>query len=106
MGADNAECVAASDVVVVAVPWDGHRDLVESLAKDLAGKVVVDCVNPLGFDERGSARPRRRGGQRRAAGRSSLLPDSTVVAAFHHLSAVTLLDDDVAGGGRRRAGAR
>ena len=36
------------------MPWDGHAALLESLAKDLAGKIVVDCVNPLGFDERGA----------------------------------------------------
>ena len=94
-GASNADCVRASDVVVVSVPWDGHAELVESLAKDLAGKVVVDCVNPLGFDERGShALPVEEGSA--AAQAQRLLPDATVVAAFHHLSAVTLLDDDVA----------
>jgi 8-hydroxy-5-deazaflavin:NADPH oxidoreductase len=94
-GADNAECARTSDVVVVSVPWDGHRDLVESLAKDLAGKVVVDCVNPLGFDERGAhALPVEEGSAAQQA--QGLLPDATVVAAFHHLSAVSLLDDDVA----------
>ena len=94
-GASNADCARVSDVVVVSVPWDGHRELVESLAKDLAGKVVVDCVNPLGFDERGShALPVEEGSA--AAQAQRLLPDATVVAAFHHLSAVILLDDDVA----------
>jgi 8-hydroxy-5-deazaflavin:NADPH oxidoreductase len=94
-GADNAECARAADVVVVAVPWDGHRELVESLAKDLAGKIVVDCVNPLGFDERGShALAVEEGSAAQQA--QQLLPDATVVAAFHHLSAVSLLDDDVA----------
>jgi NADPH-dependent F420 reductase len=94
-GADNAECARAADVVVVSVPWDGHRDLLESLAKELAGKVVVDCVNPLGFDERGPhALAVEEGSAAQQA--QSLLPDATVVAAFHHLSAVTLLDDDVA----------
>ena len=94
-GASNADCARLSDVVVVSVPWDGHAELVESLAKDLAGKVVVDCVNPLGFDERGAhALPVDEGSAAQQA--QSLLPDATVVAAFHHLSAVTLLDDDVA----------
>jgi len=52
-----------SDVVVVAVPYDGHDELVASLP--LAGKTVISCVNPLAFDKRG-ARPghRRRGGLR------------------------------------------
>jgi NADPH-dependent F420 reductase len=94
-GLSNADCARAADVVVVSVPWNGHRDLVESLAKDLAGKVVVDCVNPLGFDARGAhPLPVEEGSAAEQA--QQLLPDATVVAAFHHLSAVTLLDDDIA----------
>ena len=27
--------------------------LLRSLATELAGKIVVDCVNPLGFDKQG-----------------------------------------------------
>jgi len=93
-GTSNEECVAAADVVVVAVPWDGHRELLESLAKDLAGRIVVDCVNPLGFDQRGAfGLPVEEGSAAEQA--QHLLPDATVVAAFHHLSAVALLDDDV-----------
>jgi 8-hydroxy-5-deazaflavin:NADPH oxidoreductase len=93
-GATNEECVAAADVVVVAVPWDGHRELIEGLAKDLAGRIVVDCVNPLGFDKQGSfVLPVEEGSAAQQA--QQLLPDATVVAAFHHLSAVALLDDAV-----------
>jgi NADPH-dependent F420 reductase len=93
-GATNDECVAAADVVVVAVPWDGHRELLEGLAKELAGRIVVDCVNPLGFDERGPFVPAVEEGSA-AEQAQRLLPDATVVAAFHHLSAVALLDDAV-----------
>jgi NADPH-dependent F420 reductase len=94
-GATNEDCARSADIVVVAVPWDGHRELVESLAKDLAGKVVVDCVNPLGFDARGPHAVAVDEGSA-AEQAQELLPDATVVAAFHHLSAVTLLDDEVA----------
>ncbi|HEY1135500.1 MAG TPA: NAD(P)-binding domain-containing protein, partial [Nocardioides sp.] len=52
-GSDNAGASAAGDVVLVVVPWDGHKELLESLRTELAGKVVVDCVNPLGFDKQG-----------------------------------------------------
>jgi len=41
-GEDNEGAAAAGDVVVVAVPWDGHADLLKGLATHLAGKVVVD----------------------------------------------------------------
>jgi NADPH-dependent F420 reductase len=79
--------------VIVAVPWDGHRDQLESLAKELAGKVVVDCVNPLAFDKLGPYAQRVEEGSA-AEQAQFLLPDATVVAAFHHLSAVTLLDEE------------
>src|SRR3954471_16759373 len=45
-GADNAEAASSGDIVVVAVPWEGHGELLTGLAGALAGKVVVDCVNP------------------------------------------------------------
>ena len=93
-GADNATAAAQGDVVVVAVPWEGHRELLTGLASQLAGKVVVDCVNPLGFDKRGAfALPVEEGSAAEQA--AALLPDSTVVGAFHHVSAVLLDDPDV-----------
>jgi NADPH-dependent F420 reductase len=93
-GADNAAAAAAGDVVIVAVPWEGHRELLVSLAEPLAGKIVVDCVNPLGFDKSGAfALAVDEGSAAEQA--AAVLPDSTVVAAFHHVSAVLLLDEAV-----------
>ena len=93
-GAGNADAAAAGDVVVVAVPWDGHRELLEGLREPLAGKVVVDCVNPLGFDSSGAYALDVPEGSAAQQARE-VLPGSTVVAAFHHLSAVLLLDHSV-----------
>jgi NADPH-dependent F420 reductase len=93
-GEANAAAAAAGDVVVVAVPWDGHRDLLAGLADELAGKVVVDCVNPLGFDQQGAfALDVEEGSAAQQA--QALLPGSRVVAAFHHVSAVLLEDPEV-----------
>ena len=93
-GADNAGAAAAGDIVVVAVPWDGHAELLAELAPALAGKVVVDCVNPLGFDKQGAyALPVEEGSAAQQA--QALLPDSTVVGAFHNVSAVKLEDPEV-----------
>ncbi|POX40598.1 NADPH-dependent F420 reductase [Streptomyces sp. Ru73] len=94
-GADNAECARRADVVIVAVPWEGHAKTLESLRTELAGKLVVDCVNPLGFDKKGAyaLKPEEGSAAEQAA---ALLPDSRVTAAFHHLSAVLLQDPDVA----------
>lgn len=93
-GADNAECARRSDIVIVAVPWDGHAKTLESLRTELAGKLVVDCVNPLGFDKKGAyaLTPDEGSAAEQAA---ALLPDSRVTAAFHHLSAPLLQDPAV-----------
>jgi NADPH-dependent F420 reductase len=99
-GAANADACADADIVVLAVPWDGHDELVASLP--LAGKTVVSCVNPRAFDKRGAHGLVIDGGEGSAAERAqALAPDATVVGAFHNVSAVALwgdedyLDDDV-----------
>jgi NADPH-dependent F420 reductase len=93
-GADNEECARASDIVIIAVPYEGHRDLVASLAPVLVGKIVVDCVNPLGFDKQGAyALEVEEGSAAQQA--AALLPESTVVGAFHNVSAVVLLDESI-----------
>ena len=94
-GADNAGAAAAGDIVVVAVPWDGHAELLKEVAPALAGKVVVDCVNPLGFDKQGAFALHVEEGSA-AQQAQALLPDSTVVGAFHNVSAVKLEDPEVA----------
>ncbi|MGW2293621.1 NADPH-dependent F420 reductase [Streptomyces violaceorubidus] len=93
-GADNAETARRSDVVIVAVPWDGHGKTLEALREELSGKLVVDCVNPLGFDKKGAyaLKPEEGSAAEQAA---ALLPDSRVAAAFHHLSAVLLQDPEI-----------
>jgi len=93
-GMANADAAAAADVVIVAVPWDGHGDLLTSLAGALAGKVVIDCVNPLGFDQHG-AYPLAVAEGSAAQQAAAVLPDSMVVGAFHHVSSVLLLDPAV-----------
>ena len=94
-GADNATTARESDIVIVAVPWDGHAATLSALREELAGKIVVDCVNPLGFDKQGAyaLKPEEGSAAQQAA---ALLPDSRVTAAFHHLSAVLLQDESVA----------
>jgi NADPH-dependent F420 reductase len=93
-GADNAAAARQGDVVIVAVPWDGHRELLAGLAGELTGTIVVDCVNPIGFDKQGAhPLPVAEGSAAQQA--AGVLPRSRVVAAFHHVSAVLLLDPEV-----------
>jgi NADPH-dependent F420 reductase len=93
-GLANRDCAREADVVIAAVPWEGHGELLSGLAAELAGKIVVDCVNPLGFDHRGAyPLPVAEGSAAQQA--EALLPESRVVAAFHHVSAVLLLDPEI-----------
>ena len=94
-GASNEECARESDIVIIAVPWDGHEALLESLVEPLEGKIVVDCVNPLGFDKQGAFGLAVEDGSA-AQQAARILTGSRVVAAFHHISAVLLLDESVA----------
>jgi len=93
-GTDNATAAGQGDVVVVAVPWDGHAELLGDLAGQLAGKVVVDCVNPLGFDKQGPfALAVEEGSATQQA--AAILTESRVVGAFHNVSAILLEDPAV-----------
>jgi NADPH-dependent F420 reductase len=93
-GAMNADAAAQGDIVIVAVPWDGHRELLAELAPALEGKIVVDCVNPMGFDKQGAyALEVHEGSAAQQA--AAVLPNSRVVAAFHHVSAALLEDPSV-----------
>jgi NADPH-dependent F420 reductase len=94
-GADNASCAEQADIVIVAVPYDGHRALLTELEPQLRGKIVVDCVNPLGFDKQG-AYPIRVPDGSACEEAAAVLPDSIVVGAFHNVSAVVLLDESIA----------
>lgn len=88
----NADVVPDADLVLLSVPYEGQVDLLRDLTDALVGKLLVSCVNPLGFDEAGPhavAVPEGSAAEQAAAA----LPDTTVVAAFHHLSAPSLLED-------------
>ncbi len=93
-GADNGECARRCDVAVIAIPWSGHAEVLSDVRAQLAGKVVIDCVNPLGFDAKGAFVLHVEEGSA-CEQAQALLPDSRVVGAFHHVSAVTLTDPDV-----------
>ena len=80
-------------MVLLAVPYDGHAELVDPLP--LAGKTVSSCVNPLAFDKRGAHGRIIDGGEGSAAEEAQRLqPEATVVGAFHNVSAVLLWGED------------
>jgi NADPH-dependent F420 reductase len=96
-GASNAEAVQGADAVLLAIPYDGHDELVESLAEGgaLDGKIIISCVNPLAFDKRGAhGRVIDSGEGSAAESAQRIVPGATVVGAFHHVSAVTLWGEE------------
>jgi NADPH-dependent F420 reductase len=90
-GTDNATCAAESDVVLAAVPFESHAETLRGLVEPLRGKILVDCVNPIGFDKKGPyPLPVQEGSVAQQA--ELILPESRVTAAFHNVSAVLLAD--------------
>ena len=90
-GGLNEEAAERADAVVIAVPFEAQRAVLESVRERLRGKTVVDAAVALTrtggrFDlvhvEEGSA----------SLQAQALLPESSVVAAFQTISARDLLD--------------
>ncbi|HEU0131819.1 MAG TPA: NADPH-dependent F420 reductase [Mycobacteriales bacterium] len=85
-GGTNDEAATHGDIVVLAVPYDGHAATLQAVAPLLDGKIVVDCVNPMAFDKRGAVPVDVREGSA-AEQTASLVPGARVVSAFHDVSA-------------------
>jgi len=97
-GIDNASAVAAADVVVVAVPFEGHAPLLKQLKPSFKPKtVLIDATVPLAASVGGRATRTLGVWQGSAAQQAAeLVPEGVAVAAaFQNLSAV-LLDGEQA----------
>ena len=92
-GAANVKAAEAADLVLLVVPYDGHDALVAELAEQLDGKVVISCVNPLGFDKAGPF-GLDLGPTSAAEQAQAIVPGARLVGAFHHLSAVSLISEE------------
>ena len=83
------EAIAASDAILLAIPWDQTRAVLQASASDLDGKVVMDCINPLTSDLAGL----ELGFDTSAAEQiAQWFPQARVVKAFNTLSAATMAD--------------
>ncbi len=47
VGTTNQEAAQQADIVVVTVPYSGHREMLESVKDALSGKLVIDTTVPL-----------------------------------------------------------
>ena len=50
-GAENLHAAEEADIVILAVPYLSHREVLVNLKDALSGKVVVDVVVPLVFSK-------------------------------------------------------
>ena len=93
VGTTNLEAAQQADIVVVTVPYSGHRELLESVKGVLPGKLVMDTTVPL-------VPPKVSKVQMPAAGSAAqeakeILGENTeVVAAFQNISYEHLLTDE------------
>jgi 8-hydroxy-5-deazaflavin:NADPH oxidoreductase len=92
-GRANADAAAGAEVVFLVFPYAGQAEMLPGLAGAIGAKVVVDVINPLGWDDQGPYRlevPEGSAAEQAAA----LLPEARVVAAFHHAAPRLLADPD------------
>jgi len=93
VGTTNLEAAQQADIIVVTVPYSGHREILESVKDALKGKLVIDTTVPL-------VPPKVSKVQMPAAGSAAqeakeILGDNVeVVAAFQNVSYEHLLGDE------------
>lgn len=83
-GLPNAEAVEAAEVVFLCVPYEAHKETLESLAETIGGRILVDVVVPMVFDRDGPRAVTVDEGSAAQQARA-LAPRAKVVSAFHHL---------------------
>ena len=89
-GTTNREAVKQGEFVVIAVPYEGHEQMVQDLKGQLAGKIVIDTVVPL-KKVRPFVPP---AGSALQEAQSILGSEAPVVGALHNISAVDLGEVD------------
>ena len=88
------EAAARADIVMINVPWSVAEEVVLGLG-DLAGKIVIDPINPRIVDEDGYRNyPTYTSNAERI---QNLAPRAFVVKAFNTISSDTMIDPDVLG---------
>ena len=92
-GMDNESALAAADVVVLAVPYSGQERTLAGLQAEMAGKLLVTVVVPVG--EKAARVWRLPSGLSAAEEAARQLGEGArVVAAFQNISAHHLADPD------------
>ena len=77
------EAAQAGDIVVLSVHWGAAQAAVDSIKAGLAGKILVDCTNPVGANL---------GGSSAAEQIQAWAPESTVVKSFNQIGSNIMAD--------------
>lgn len=88
IGTTNQEAVRDADFVVIAVPYEGHAQMVQDLKGQVAAKIIIDTVVPL---NKGKPFVPPAGSALQEA-QQILSNEAPVVGALHNISAVDLGD--------------
>jgi 8-hydroxy-5-deazaflavin:NADPH oxidoreductase len=89
-GMTNQEAVKGADYVVIAVPYEGHAQMVQDVKGQVTGKVIIDTVVPL---NKGKPFVPPAGSALQEA-QQILADEPPVIGALHNISAVDLGDVD------------
>jgi NADPH-dependent F420 reductase len=92
-GVANPDAAQGAEVVFLVFPFAGQAEMLPGLAEAIGDKVVVDVINPLGWDDQGPYLldvPEGSAAEQAAA----LLPRARVVGAFHHAAPRLLADPE------------
>lgn len=89
-GQGNQEAVKEAEFVIIAVPYEGHANIVTELKGQLTGKTIIDAVVPLK-----KGRPFvPTAGSALLEAQEILAEEASVVGALHNISAVDLQEPD------------
>ncbi|HEX9294652.1 MAG TPA: NADPH-dependent F420 reductase [Polyangiaceae bacterium] len=92
-GASNREAAERAEIAIVAVPFAGHRALLDELRESFASKIVIDTVVPLDFKAKHPYAPPEEGSAAEQA-QALLGSEAAVVAALHQIAAHELASLD------------
>jgi hypothetical protein len=82
------EAAAVSQAILLAIPWDATREVIESLGA-LEGKILLDCINPIKPDFSGLSLGSAPSAAEEIA---AWAPGAKVVKAFNTVSDATMVN--------------
>ena len=90
VGMTNQDSIRGADYVVIAVPYEGHAQMIQDIKGQVAGKIIIDTVVPL---KKGKPFVPSAGSALQEA-QQILGDEAPVIGALHNISAVDLADVD------------